>query len=113
MESAIGVEPSGDPFNSIRLNADNHPFNPMVNAGAIACSGLIHEAKGDGAFDYIRSGARPVCRARARRRRGRVRIRKRTGDRNRAIGYLLRNSDVIKDNVSAVLEVYFRQCSIW
>ena len=34
--------------------ADNHPFNPMVNAGAIACSGLIHEAKGDGAFEYIR-----------------------------------------------------------
>ena len=26
VESAIGVEPSGDPFNSIRLNADNHPF---------------------------------------------------------------------------------------
>ncbi|MFX4489885.1 glutaminase, partial [Acinetobacter baumannii] len=32
VESAIGVEPSGDPFNSIRLNAENHPFNPMVNA---------------------------------------------------------------------------------
>src|SRR5580693_5911954 len=54
VESVIGVEPSGDPFNSIRLNADNHPFNAMVNAGAIACSGLIHEAKGEAAYDYIR-----------------------------------------------------------
>src|SRR5258708_38745004 len=54
VESIIGVEPSGDPFNSIRLNAENHPFNPMVNSGAIACSGLIREAKGDDAFEYIR-----------------------------------------------------------
>ena len=35
-----------------------------------------------------------------------------TGDRNRAIGYLLRNSTVIKEDVGAVLEVYFRQCSV-
>ena len=54
VESAIGVEPSGDPFNSIRLNAENHPFNPMVNSGAIACSALIHEAHGEKAGEYIR-----------------------------------------------------------
>ena len=35
-----------------------------------------------------------------------------TGDRNRAIGYLLRTNAVIKENVAAVLEVYFRQCAI-
>src|ERR1700676_3170950 len=54
VENAIGVEPSGDPFNSIRLDANNHPFTPMVNAGAITCTGLIREAKGDGTFEYIR-----------------------------------------------------------
>ena len=31
VEAAIGVEPSGDAFNSIRLRPDNRPFNPMVN----------------------------------------------------------------------------------
>src|SRR5262249_47330230 len=50
---AIGVEPSGDAFNAIRLRGDNRPFNPMVNSGAIACSGLIHEIVGANAFERV------------------------------------------------------------
>jgi glutaminase len=112
VESVIGVEPSGDPFNSIRLNTDNHPFNPMVNAGAIACSGLVHEAKGAGAFEHIR---RELSRFAGRDLDVDEAVyssESATGDRNRAIGYLLRTNSVIKDNVSAVLDVYFRQCAI-
>ena len=112
VESVIGVEPSGDPFNSIRLNAENHPFNPMVNAGAIACSGLIYEAKGAGAFEHIR---RELSRFAGRDLDVDEAVfasESATGDRNRAIGYLLRTNAVIKDNVTAVLEVYFRQCAI-
>jgi len=112
VESVIGVEPSGDPFNSIRLNADNHPFNPMVNAGAIACSGLIREARGDGAFDYIRRALGRFAGRELGFDEAVYASESATGDRNRAIGYLLRNSTVIKDDVSKVLEVYFRQCAV-
>jgi len=53
VEATIGVEPSGDAFNAIRLNASNRPFNAMVNAGAIACSGLVCDAEGNSAFERI------------------------------------------------------------
>ena len=112
VERSIGVEPSGDPFNSIRLNAENHPFNPMVNAGAIACSGLIHEAKGAGAFEYIRQALGRFAGRELGIDEAVYASESATGDRNRAIGYLLRNSGVITDDVSAVIEVYFRQCSV-
>src|SRR5437773_6421 len=112
VESAIGVEPSGDPFNSIRLNADNHPFNPMVNAGAIACSGLIHEARGEDAFEYIRQALGRFAGRELDVDDAVYSSESLTGDRNRAIGYLLRTNAVIKDNVAAALAVYFRQSAI-
>src|SRR5882724_6078848 len=38
----VGVEPTGEAFNAIVLDeASNRPFNPMVNAGAIATADLI------------------------------------------------------------------------
>jgi glutaminase len=112
VEGAIGVEPSGDPFNSIRLNADNHPFNPMVNAGAITCSSLILAAKGDDAFEHIRSALGRFAGRELGVDEAVFTSESATGDRNRAIAYLLRNSSVIRDDVGKVLDVYFRQCAI-
>ncbi len=68
------MEPSGDPFNSIRLNADNHPFNAMVNAGAIACSGPAPCRQGRRRVRLYPPRARPLRRPRARHRRGGLRL---------------------------------------
>jgi glutaminase len=112
VEATIGVEPSGEPFNSIHLNGDNRPFNAMVNAGAIACSGLIYSRSGGGAFERIRE-ALSLFAGRSLDVDDAVYASERnTGDRNRAIAYLLRNYSVIEGDVDAVLDVYFRQCSI-
>jgi glutaminase len=112
VEAAIGVEPSGEAFNSIRLTPDNKPFNPMVNAGAIACSGLIYQIEGAGAFERIRQTLGRFA--------GRdldvdesVYVSERaTGNRNRAIAWLLHNYAVVERDVDAVLDTYFKQCAV-
>ncbi len=110
--AAIGVEPSGDAFNSIRLRNDNRPFNPMVNSGAIACSGLIHEAEGKNAAEYIRLALGRFAGRELDVDESVFASERLTGDRNRAIAYLLRNYGIIKGDVGTVLDVYFRQCSV-
>jgi glutaminase len=112
VNAAIGVEPSGEAFNSIRLTADNRPFNPMVNAGAIACSGLIHAVKGAGAFDCIHDALNRFAGRKLGVDEAVYASESATGDRNRAIGYMLRNYAVITGDVGEVLDAYFRQCSI-
>src|SRR5476649_1197041 len=112
VEAKIGVEPSGEAFNSIRLTADNRPFNAMVNAGAIACSGLIHSVEGSGAFECVRDALSRFAGRELTVDESVFESERSTGDRNRAIGYMLRNYSVVQGNVDEVLDVYFRQCSI-
>ena len=112
VEKVIGVEPSGEAFNSIRLRADNRPFNPMVNAGAIACSGLIYDQEGPSAFDRILSTLGRFAGRELGIDEAVFASERQTGDRNRAIAYLLRTYQGIKGDVDDILDVYFRQCSV-
>jgi glutaminase len=110
--AAIGVEPSGEAFNSIRLTNDNRPFNPMVNAGAIACSGLIHQVDGADAFERIREKLSQFAGRELAVDDAVHASEVTTGNRNRAIAWLLRNYSVLKGDVDAVLDTYFRQCAV-
>lgn len=112
VEAAIGVEPSGEAFNSIRLTTDNKPFNPMVNAGAIACSGLIYQIEGAGAFERIRQTLGRFAGRDLGVDESVYLSERATGNRNRAIAWLLHNYAVVESDVDAVLDTYFRQCAV-
>ena len=109
----VGVEPTGEAFNSIVLDeVANRPFNPMVNAGAIAVAELM-----DGASQEQRTAnmlalfgdlaGRPLGIDEVV-----FRSEEATGHRNRAIAYMMLNTGMIKRDSNDVLDLYFRQCSV-
>ena len=62
----VGVEPTGEAFNSIVMDElNNRPFNPMVNAGAIATTALIRGNGFEERFQQDPGHVQPLCRASA------------------------------------------------
>ncbi len=111
--SRVGVEPSGEAFNSISLEAGTgRPLNPMINAGAIVTTGMIKDEPGRDALtrllaSFERFVGHPVtidekvyC------------SESETGHRNRAIAHLLRGYGMLSGDPERALDFYFRQCSV-
>ncbi|TDG00158.1 glutaminase A [Paenibacillus piri] len=112
----VGMEPTGDNFNSmlkLELVEPGIPFNPLINAGAIAVSSMIggdspHE-KSARILRFFRELANSdtldydidVYRSESE-----------TGHHNRSLAYYLKGNGVIADDVEDVLDVYFRHCSV-
>jgi glutaminase len=109
----VGVEPSGDSFNSIELQAGtNRPHNPMINAGAITVTALLHSRYGDGTFKYILDRFSSAAGRLLETDESVFESERRTGHRNRAIAHLLLNFGLVHEQAERALDVYFRQCSI-
>jgi glutaminase len=110
----VGVEPSGDAFNSIIFDERNsRPFNPMVNAGALVTSHLVRGSQPEQKMARILASLRlhagnyelevdlPTFRDEMR-----------TADRNRATAYLMRSRGMLEGDVEEVLALYLQQCSV-
>jgi glutaminase len=111
----VGVEPSGDAFNSIVFDErHNRPFNPMVNAGALATTDLVGDERTMepalgrilGTLELFAGNEdlqvdEDVFQAEMR-----------TADRNRATAYLMRSEGMLEGDVEATLALYLRQCSV-
>lgn len=109
----IDIEPSGEPFNEISLDpVTERPRNPMINAGAITSASLIVGVTADERFERIVAAYSRYAGRRLDFNSDVYRSEARTGNRNRAIGYMLRSFDIISDDPDAAVDLYFRQCSI-
>ena len=110
--SHVGMEPSGEAFNSIvELDLQsNKPFNPMINSGAITVESLLIEYK---SFDDLLEFSRKLCRD------DEIVLNRQVFnseidhcDRNRSIAYLLKSKGIINTNIDTSIDLYTKMCSL-
>jgi glutaminase len=107
----VGVEPSGDAFNSIVFDErNNRPYNPMVNAGALATTALVEGMK---TTEQALEGILDATRRYAGNQSLEVdedtfEAEMRTADRNRATAYLMRSDGMLAGNIEATLALYLQ-----
>ncbi|NJL87202.1 MAG: glutaminase A [Leptolyngbyaceae cyanobacterium SM1_1_3] len=110
----VGVEPTGDPFNSlIRLDEDSkRPDNPMINAGAIATTSLIKGADPTERLNRLMAMFRRYIGHDVFIDISTFMSERSTGHRNRAIAHLMLNFGMLNGAIEAALDLYFQQCSL-
>lgn len=114
--SKVGMEPTGDNFNSmlkLELVRPGIPFNPFINAGAIMVSSLIHgnsqEEKSERILQFFKELA---SNHNLKHDQNVFQSELDSGHLNRSIAYFLKGNGVLDGDVEEVLSIYFRHCSI-
>jgi len=110
---AVGVEPTGEPFNALVLEAETgRPPNPMVNAGAILTGCLVDGDSARARKDRIRAGLSGFAGRELDDDEQVSESEKGAGARNRALSWLLKDHGTLPYEVEDALDVYVFACSL-
>lgn len=114
----VGMEPTGDDFNSmlkLELVEPGIPFNPLINAGAIAVTSLIRGGSPEETTERILAFIRLMAGDDSISFNETVSSSEAaTAYRNRSLAYFLKDNNVLEahTDVEQVLNVYFNHCAI-
>ncbi|MEH6657469.1 glutaminase [Leeuwenhoekiella marinoflava] len=110
----IGVEPSGDPFNSlVQLEYEKGiPRNPFINAGALVVADILISELENPKEDLLQF-VRNIAEDQSVEYDEKVAASEMEHKfRNASLTHLMKDFGNIKNNVDDVLDFYFHQCSI-
>ena len=116
VRTLVGVEATGKPFDAFNYSDQaltGANINPMINTGAIALCTLIKGETYDVKFARLLELVRMLT--------GNMELQidesvylseKETGNKNRALVYMLKAYGLIEDDAEDILDCYFKACSI-
>ncbi len=111
-----GVEATGKPFDAFNYSdraLTSEHINPMINAGAIALCTIIDGKTYDEKFSRLLALARKLSgNPELNINRAVYLSEKATGNKNRALAYMLKAYGMIDGDIEEVLDMYFKACSI-
>ncbi|MBB1034193.1 MAG: glutaminase A [Dietzia sp.] len=111
----IGVEPSGDAFNEISLEAGTgRAPNGLVNAGALAAHALVGDTDDDevSRFEHIRALLSRLVGRDVEVDEEIADIEAKSAHRNQALAHLLAEEGTLADDPHEVVAGYGRQCAV-
>lgn len=116
VRALVGVEATGKPFDAFNYSDQaltGAHINPMINTGAIALCTLIHGDTYDERFSRLLELTRSLSGNPALEVDQSVYLsEKATGNKNRALAYMLKAYGMIHDPVEDILDCYFKACSV-
>jgi glutaminase len=110
----IGVEPTGESFNSVLQpeRVSQRRLNPMINAGALVTTGLIRGADPQARFARLRASLGRYLGRDVALDTAALASRQKCDHVNYALAHLLCSQGLLAADVDAVIDLYARQCSL-